>query len=162
MNSIVTMIDKVKQMMEPYTLAMTRASNKLRDISLLMMRLVLAYGFYQPAMNKIQNFDSVVSWFADSLHLPFPYLNALMATGFEVMGVVLLTLGLMTRLISIPLMVIMVVAVLTVHGFENFSAAENGFEIPLYYFVMLMVLMTSGPGKISIDESGLKSCFVVD
>lgn len=132
------------------------------DLTKLVVRLILAYGFYEPAMKKINNFDSIVTWFRDGLHLPFPELNAYMATGTEIAGLVLLILGLATRFISIPLMVIMAVAVLTVHGLEHFSCADNGFEIPLYYFIMLMTLMTGGAGKFSLDETIFKKWFSAD
>jgi len=65
--------------------------------------------------------------------------------------VILLTLGWGTRIISIPLIVVMLVAIFTVHLSNGFVAAENGFEIPLYYELMLLVLLIHGGGKISID-----------
>lgn len=131
--------------------------SSLQDLSLLMIRLILAYGFYEPAMKKINNFESIVSWFSESLHLPFPLFNAILATGTEVAGVLLIFLGLMTRFISIPMMVIMVVAIITVHLPHGFHASDNGFEIPLYYLIMLFVLLSHGAGKYSLDETLLKN-----
>lgn len=130
--------------------------SSFQDISLLFVRLILAYGFYGPAMKKLSNFSGVVQWFSEGLHLPFPYINAIMAVGTEVSGVVLLTLGLMTRFISIPMMVVMIVAISTVHWVNGFPASNNGYEIPLYYLIMLFLLCTTGPGKISLDELVLK------
>jgi putative oxidoreductase len=133
--------------------------SKFQDFALLILRLVLAYGFLIPAINKLQGFNAVVAWFDQSLHIPFPWLNAVLATGTEVTGVIFLSLGLFTRLISIPLSVIMIVAIITVHGFSQFAAAENGFEIPLYYLVMLFVLIGTGAGKYSLDEVFSKKYF---
>ena len=124
--------------------------NKFQSVSLLFLRLILAYGFYEPAMNKWNDISAVATWF-ESMGLPLPTLQAYMAASTESAGVVLLTLGLFTRLISIPLMVVMVVAVVTVHLPNGFSSADNGFEIPLYYFLMLFVLVAHGAGKLSID-----------
>ncbi|MEJ2499807.1 MAG: DoxX family protein [Campylobacterales bacterium] len=126
------------------------AVEKLQSVALLMVRLVLAYGFFEPAMMKWQDIGSVAEWFG-SLGLPLPTLQAYMAATTEASGVVLLTLGLFTRLISIPLMVVMVVAIVTVHLPHGFESGNNGYEIPLYYFIMLFVLMTHGAGKISLD-----------
>ena len=123
-----------------------------QSLALLAMRLVLAYGFYEPALKKLTNFGSIVSWFENSLHLPFPYLNAVAATATEALGVICLALGLKTRLISVPLMVVMLVAITTVHLKNGFAASANGFEIPFYYLIMLFVLATTGPGKYSIDK----------
>jgi len=124
--------------------------NKLQSVSLLFLRLILAYGFYEPAMNKWSDIGAVAQWF-DSMELPFPTLQAYMAASTELSGVILLTLGLFTRLISIPLMVVMVVAITTVHLANGFNSGDNGFEIPLYYFLMLLVLVAHGAGKFSVD-----------
>ncbi|MDZ7778082.1 MAG: DoxX family protein [Bacteroidales bacterium] len=63
----------------------------------------------------------------------------------------LLLLGLGTRIISVPLIFTMLAAIFTVHIGNGFAAADNGFEIPLYYLLMLFVLMSYGAGKYSID-----------
>jgi len=122
-----------------------------QSFSLLLARLVMAYGFYTPAMTKWSDIDSVATWFA-SLGIPFPTLNAYMAASTELLGVVLLTLGLFTRIISIPLMVVMVVAIATVHLAHGFNAGDNGFEIPLYYLLFLAVFASFGAGKFSLDH----------
>ncbi len=122
-----------------------------QSLSLLSARLVVAYGFYEPAMMKWTDIDSVAQWFG-SIGIPFPMLNAYMAASTEIVGVVLLTLGFLTRLISLPLIVVMIVAILTVHLSNGFSAGDNGFEIPLYYMLFLFIFFTKGAGKFSIDR----------
>ena len=124
---------------------------KLKDIPLLLIRLVLAYGFYVPAKMKWSDINSIIDWFKTS-HVPAPALNAYMAATTEAAGVVLLVLGLGTRIISIPLTVVMLVAIKTVHWNNGFDAGENGFEIPLYYLIMLLLLLIYGPGRISLDN----------
>ena len=136
--------------------------SSLQDLSLLIVRFILAYGFYGPAMKKLSNIQNVVVWFRDGLHLPFPFLNALLAVTTEVSGVILIFIGLMTRFISIPMMVVMVVAITTVHWSNGFHASNNGFEIPLYYMIMLFLLLTTGPGKFSLDETLFKKYFGSD
>ncbi len=125
--------------------------DKMQSLSLLFLRLILAYGFYEPAMMKWKDISSVAEWFG-SMGIPLPTLNAYMAASTELAGVVLLTLGLMTRLISIPLIVVMIVAITTVHLSNGFSSGNNGFEIPLYYMLMLLVLVAHGAGKFSVDH----------
>jgi len=128
-------------------------SNKISNldfIALLAIRFILAYGFYEPAKNKISDINSIAEWFK-SMELPFPLLQAYLATYTEIAGVVLLILGLGTRFISIPLMIVMLVAIKTVHWENGFAAGDNGFEIPLYYLIMLLVIFTQGAGKASID-----------
>ena len=122
-----------------------------QSVSLLLARLAVAYGFYEPAMQKWSDISSVATWFG-TLGIPFPTLNAYMAASTELLGVVLLTLGLFTRIISIPLMVVMLVAITTVHLAHGFSAGDNGFEIPLYYLLFLALFASLGAGKFSLDH----------
>jgi len=146
----------------------------VKSLSLLLVRLVLGYSFYEPAMMKWADISSTAMWF-ESMGIPLPTLNAYMAASTELLGVVLLTLGLMTRVISIPLIIIMFVAIATVHGENGFAMIQagsevvnawvngvetqgtlvmlqNGFEIPLYYTIFLLVLVAEGAGKFSLDR----------
>jgi len=122
-----------------------------QNSALLLARLTIAYGFYEPAMQKWSDISSVASWFG-TIGIPFPTLNAYLAASTELLGVVLLTLGLFTRLISLPLIVVMIVAITTVHLTHGFSAGDNGFEIPLYYMLFLAIFASFGAGKFSLDH----------
>jgi len=130
-------------------------TGKLRDVPLLLFRIVLAVGFYEPAMMKLKNLSGVAEWFG-SMNYPLPMLSASLSMVSEIGGIILLILGLGTRLISIPMMFIMVIASLTVHLPNGFPAGDNGFEIPLYYFLMLFALVIYGPGKFSLDYLAVK------
>jgi len=130
----------------------------VKDLPGLISRLVLAYGFYGPAMQKVNNIEGISQWFS-SMNYPFPTLNAYMAAGTETVGFVLLFLGLGTRLIAVPLMIVMIVAITTVHLGNGFEAGNNGFEIPLYYLIMLISILISGPGRISLDAIIKKKFF---
>lgn len=129
----------------------TTLTDFLKPLSLLFARLIVAYGFYTPAMNKWADIDGVAEWFG-SMGIPFPLLNTYMAASTETLGVGLLTLGLFTRAISLPLIVVMIVAIVTVHLPNGFSAGDNGFEIPLYYMLFLFVFVSNGAGKFSLDR----------
>lgn len=125
--------------------------NNLQDIGLLIARVLIAYGFLEPALNKWSDIGAVAEWFG-SIGIPFPFVNAYMAATTEITGVVLLSLGLFTRYISFPLIIVMIVAIVTVHLPNGFSAGDNGFEIPLYYMVFLLLFMGHGAGKYSLDH----------
>lgn len=129
----------------------SEALSQARDLPLLFLRLVLAYGFYMPAMMKLKDVNAIAGWF-ESMNYPFPVLNAYLATITEGMGVILLILGLGTRIISVPLMITMLVAIFTVHYANGFAAGDNGYEIPFYYLLMLFTLFILGPGRISVDH----------
>ena len=129
---------------------LTQKTSKFQDIPLTLIRLILAYGFYGPAMMKLKDVGAIVEWFS-SIGMPAPGFNAYLATYTEVLGFVFLTVGFATRFISIPLIITMIVAIKTVHWANGFNASDNGFEIPLYYMIMLTTLFFSGAGRISID-----------
>ena len=152
----------------------SRLSEYTHSIGVLFLRLILAYTFFKPAMLKWSDMSSVVSWF-DYMGIPFPTLNAYMAASTEILGVVLLTLGSFTRAITIPLIVIMFVAIVTVHGTNGFAfldesvqftnayvngnlvegtviKLQNGYELVLYYIFMLLILLGHGAGKFSLDR----------
>ncbi|WP_370164097.1 DoxX family protein [Marisediminitalea sp.] len=91
-------------------------------VVLLLIRLYLAPVMVQAGWQKLANFDSTVQWFGDAefgLGLPFPYLLAILASLAEFIGGLLLVPGLAVRWVSIPLLITMIVAMVTVH-------AENG------------------------------------
>lgn len=84
----------------------------------LLMRLYLAPVMLQAGWNKFNSFQDTVAWFGDpdwGLGLPFPLLMALLAISAELVGGVLLLVGLFTRLVTVPLMVTMLVAIFSVH-----------------------------------------------
>lgn len=132
-------------------LEFSRLGEYLQSFSLLFARLLVAYGFYEPAMMKWQDIESVAEWFG-SMGIAFPTFHAYMVASTEIMGVVLLTLGLFVRFISLPMVIIMIVAIVTVHLHNGFSAGENGFEIPLYYMAFLLIFLSHGAGKFSLDR----------
>ena len=122
-----------------------------KDVALLFTRLILAYGFYEPAKTKWADIHSVAEWFG-SLGIPAPTLQAYLAATTEMAGTFLLILGLGTRLISLPLIITMLVAIKTVHWENGFPAGDNGYEIPLYFILMLFTLVSFGAGKLSLDH----------
>lgn len=90
----------------------------LDGLAPLAIRLYLIPIFWMAGTHKYQSFADTVDWFGNSdygLGLPFPWLMAFLATSTELVGAALLTLGLATRWISIPLMITMIVAAVTVH-----------------------------------------------
>ena len=123
----------------------------LKDVLLLLMRLTLAYGFWSPAIMKWQSLEGTASWF-DSMGYPLPFIAAVLAALTEISGIILLSIGFGSRLIAVPMIFVMLVAILTVHKGNGFDAGDNGFEIPLYYILMLMVIIGFGPGKFSLDN----------
>ena len=126
-----------------------------KNIILLVSRVVIAYGFSLPAILKINNLDGTASWF-ESISIPYPTFFAYTVSGLESIGIILLILGLFTRFISFLLACVMVGAIVFVHLPNGFLASGGGFEIPLYYLIFLMIFVTHGAGKFSLDRALLK------
>lgn len=91
---------------------------KLDWLAPLLLRLILAPVMIAAGLHKAANFDDMVAWFGNAewgLGLPFPVLMTFLATLTELVGGVLLALGLLTRLTTLPLIVTMLVAIFSVH-----------------------------------------------
>jgi len=95
----------------------------------LSLRLYLVPIFWLAATEKIGGFDNTVNWFGDpdwGLGLPLPVLMASLAVGAELLGAVLLLIGLGVRWICVPLLVTMWVAAITVHLKNGWLAIATG------------------------------------
>lgn len=126
-------------------------ADKLRDLPLLALRIVLAIGFFEPGLKKLGSIEGTAVWY-ESMGIPAPTLNAYLSGGIETVGAVLILLGLGTRVMSIPMIFTMIVAWLTVHLGKGYNVSDGGYELVLYYIIMLVVLLTFGAGRISIDQ----------
>jgi len=103
----------------------TRAVDWLAPLAL---RLYLVPVFWVAGMNKVNGFENVVAWFGNpdwGLGLPFPTLMAALATGTEVIGAILLLIGLAVRWVSIPLLFTMLVAAVTAHVQNGWQAVAD-------------------------------------
>lgn len=84
----------------------------------LLLRLYLAPVLMQAGYNKLAHFEDTAAWFGNpdwGLGLPFPELMTALAAGTEFFGGIALIIGFAVRWISIPLMITMIVAAVTVH-----------------------------------------------
>ncbi|AII15508.1 DoxX family protein [Campylobacter iguaniorum] len=141
--------------MRSFCSLLSLVSSNFQSITLLLIRLILAFGFYETAILKWQNIEPTAEWFA-SIGVPFPLLSVYLVAIFEALAVVLFVLGLFTRAICVPLIVIILVAIFSVHFQNGYSLANNGFEVPLYYLAMILTLFSFGGGKISLDKAVFK------
>ena len=111
---------------------------QLDGIAPLLLRLILApvliiagysklglSGDWQSLSQALLADPNVVNWFGNAewgLGLPFPDLLAFLAAWSEFLGGWFLLIGLLTRLVTIPLMITMVVAATTVHWSHGWFA----------------------------------------
>lgn len=95
----------------------------------LALRLYLVPIFWMAGTKKLSDIESTAAWFGNpdwGLGLPYPEFMAWAASLTEAGGAILLLLGLAVRWVSIPLMITMVVAAVTVHLQHGWLAIAEG------------------------------------
>ncbi|HRH60643.1 MAG TPA: DoxX family membrane protein [Chitinophagaceae bacterium] len=86
-------------------------------------------------------------WLTDK-HFPSPQLWAYLGKGTELIGGILLLLGLLTRLITIPLMCTMLFIIFVLgHGKIFYED-----QYPFLFFMFFVYFFFAGPGKWSFDK----------
>jgi putative oxidoreductase len=119
-------------------------------LAALLMRLFVGYFFFETGWAKLHNLDAFTQRFMQ-WGIPHPAFNAALSAYTECIGGALTVAGLGMRLVSIPMMINMAVATITVKmkhvaGLDDFVELDE----PLYAMVYFW-LMISGAGWISID-----------
>lgn len=97
-------------------------------LPLLLLRLYLAPVMIQAGWNKASSFENIVDWFGNEdygLGLPAPLVLAFLATAAELVGGIFLLFGALTRLVSIPLLITMLVAMFSVHAKNGWLAIAD-------------------------------------
>ncbi|BDU21148.1 hypothetical protein DYGSA30_26050 [Dyella sp. GSA-30] len=106
--------------------------------------------------------------FANILHalgMPFPDLLAWATVAIELLGGLAVLLGALIPLVSIPMAVVLLVAIFTVHLPNGFSSiklqsvtvagahfGQPGYETDLLYLAGLIALVLGGSGPLAIDR----------
>lgn len=116
----------------------------------LLARIIVGWVFVESGWGKIHNIDKVIGFFT-SLGLPAPAFQAHLVATTEFAGGLALLLGMFTRLASIPLMIIMFVAIATakkddLHGFSDLIGFPE-----FLYMALLFWLLIAGPGRVALD-----------
>lgn len=128
--------------------------NRLQSPFLLVVRLYWGWQFSQAGWGKLHRLPKVTDFFT-SLGIPFPHLNAVFVSNLEVVGGILLAIGLGSRFISLLLAGDMLVAYLA----SDKEALRSIFSDPgkfynadpyTFLFAALMILIF-GPGLFSVD-----------
>jgi putative oxidoreductase len=70
----------------------------------------------------------------------------------ELVGGIMLALGLLTRPVAIVLMVEMIVAYFTAHAPRGIWPVRNGGELALLYALVFAFFAANGPGPLSVDS----------
>jgi len=116
----------------------------------LVMRLGFGYFWLETGIAKVQHVEGFAERFA-AWNIPFPLFSATVSAWTDLVGGALLMLGLFTRLISVPMLVNMVVALALVVSRDISGLDEYVESSELTYILILFWLLLAGPGKLSLD-----------
>jgi putative oxidoreductase len=90
--------------------------------------------------------------FFGELGIPAPMVMAATVAGLELVGGLALIVGLLTRIVVVPLALDMATAIVLVHRPMGFFAADGGFELALLVLVGALALMLNGSGAFALDS----------
>jgi putative oxidoreductase len=129
------------------------------------LRLVIGYGFLAHGWAKLNRGPAEFARLLEQIHAPLPEVTAWVSTLTEILGGLAILTGAFVAVVSVPLIVMMLVAMFTVHLRYGFSAINTigltadgpqfgppGYEVNLLYVAGLLALILGGAGPISIDR----------
>jgi len=116
----------------------------------LFARLVVGWVFMWSGWEKLNALDRITEAFV-SWGIPAPHILTPFVSGVELVGGLLLLLGLFTRIAAVPLVIVMIVAVVSAKwGQVDSLETLLGFE-ELAYMALFGWLAVAGPGPVSLD-----------
>ncbi len=126
----------------------------LESLVLLITRLYWGWEFFLTGRGKLLDLEKPTQFF-QSLGIPFPHQQAILVGVTECVGGLFLLVGLASRLIAVPQMILLTVAYLTadVDRFKMiFSDPDKFLAADEFLFLFAVVLVfVFGPGRFSID-----------
>jgi putative oxidoreductase len=129
------------------------------------LRLIVGYGFMEHGYAKLvrgpENFTAIIH----ALGVPAPALLAWATILIELGGGLMVLLGLLVPLASLPMAAVLLVAIFTVHLPNGFSSIKllsvdaagahfgaPGYETDLLYLACLAALVLGGSGPFALDR----------
>jgi putative oxidoreductase len=131
-------------------------AQKLAPLAPALIRLTVGVVFVQTGWAHVTHMPETIAAFRDDFGVPFPELNAHVASYTELVGGLAVLLGLGARLAALPLAFTMLVAIATAKRGELSGFNFDGFTTLLgfsewSYLVMFLVIAIAGPGPLSLD-----------
>jgi putative oxidoreductase len=129
------------------------------------LRLVIGFGFMAHGWAKLSRGPSGFAKLLTLIGAPLPDTTAWVSTFVELLGGLAVFVGAFVEVASVPLIVMMLVAMFTVHLKFGFSSINTigltesgpkfgppGYEVNLLYIAGLLSLILGGAGELSIDR----------
>jgi putative oxidoreductase len=129
------------------------------------LRLIIGFGFMAHGWAKLSRGPAGFARLLEQVGAPLPEVTAWVSTFVEILGGLAIFTGAFVAIVSVPLIIMMFVAMFTVHLRYGFSAVNTiglttdgprfgppGYEVNLLYIASLLTLMLGGAGAFSIDR----------
>lgn len=124
----------------------------VRDIGLLLARVLLGAVLIMHGGQKLfSNGVEGTGAFFESMGVPAAQAAAAFAGTVELVGGILLVLGLVTQLVAVLVVVVMAGAYFYVHQAAGIYAADGGWELVAVIGLAVAVFGLVGPGRYSVD-----------
>jgi len=130
-------------------------ADRLQWLPPTLARFTVGWIFLWSGWGKLHDLDHVIEFFG-SLGIPHPELQAPFAATTELVCGALMLIGLFTRIATVPLVIVMMVAIMTAQR-ENVGSLGDVFGLSEYLYIMLLVwLGVGGGGPLSLDHALLR------
>src|SRR5215470_12137593 len=140
-------------------------SHGYRSWSAIPLRLVVGFGFMEHGYAKIARGPEKYASILHALGVPAPDLLAWVSILVELFGGLAVFLGAFSPFASVPMAVVLLVAIFTVHLPNGFSSikllsvdtagahfGQPGYETALLYLAALVALVLGGSGPLALDR----------
>jgi putative oxidoreductase len=129
------------------------------------LRLVIGYGFMHHGWAKLSRGPAGFAKLLEHIGAPLPEVTAWASTFLELLGGLAIFVGAFVVVVSVPLIIMMLVAMFTVHLRYGFSSINTiglnangpqfgppGYELNLLYIAGLLALILGGARALSVDS----------
>ena len=129
------------------------------------LRLIVGYGFAEHGFAKLLRGADNFTGILHAMGLPMPHVFAWITIVTEIVGGFFVLLGALVPIVSIPMTIVLLVAIFTVHlpyGFSSIKLqaitpdgahfGQPGYETDLLYLAGLVALVLGGSGPFAVDN----------
>ena len=127
----------------------------LKECAMLILRIGIGVVFVGHGWDKVvtNGIDKVAGFFAS---IPSPTASAYFGGYVELIGGILLIVGLGTNIVSLLLSVVMAGAIYFVHLKDGFLSVDGGgYEYPLVLLLVLLFFAAAGSGRFGLEGKGI-------
>ena len=126
-------------------------ARRLAWLAPLIARVTIGWVFVSTGWGKLHNLQKIIDYFTE-LGIPYPQYQAPFASANEFVCGLLVVVGLATRIASVPLIIVMFVAIKTAQ-WGNVDSLAGFFGLTEWAYVAIFAwLALTGPGPISLDR----------